>query len=332
MSFRLICAFKEEKMLRIIGKLALFGLATCLAGFAYAGSYAIGTSGQGSATYGIGAALAKVGSETTDDQFTVQPYGGTGKVVPLVNAGKADYGLANILEVTNAVYGKGPFKGRENPNLRVVGVIYPFEVGFFVRKDSSAKTVNDIRGLRISSEYNSQKIIGILTKAVMANAGISMDEMQPVPTAGIISNADDFAAGRTDVGFFAVGSGKVNAVNAAVGGLRFLAINDDPVSVARMQAVIPQTYAQSVAPAAHKTGVESTIPLMAYDYLLYAGAHVSDQAVYDLVKAMVENREALAANFASFGGLDPAKMSKNVNMPFHPGAEKFYKESGLWAQ
>jgi len=109
-------------MLRIIGKIALFGVATCVAGFAYAGSYAIGTSGQGSATYGIGAALAKVGSDTTDDQFTVQPYGGTGKVVPLVNAGKADYGLANILEVTNAVYGKGPFKGRENPNLRVVGV------------------------------------------------------------------------------------------------------------------------------------------------------------------------------------------------------------------
>jgi len=77
-----------------------------------------------------------------------------------------------------------------------------------VRKDSSAKTVNDIRGLRISSEYNSQKIIGILTKAVMANAGISMDEMQPVPTAGIISNADDFAAGRTDVGFFAVGQAR----------------------------------------------------------------------------------------------------------------------------
>jgi len=25
-------------------------------------------------------------------------------------------------------------------------------------------------------------------------------------------------------------------------------------------------------------------------------------------------------------------MSKNVNMPFHPGAEKYYKASGLWAQ
>ena len=68
------------------------------------------------------------------------------------------------------------------------------------------------------------------------------------------------------------------------------------------------------------------------DYILYAGAHVSDQSIYDLVEAMVKNREELAKNYASFGGLDPSKMSKNVNMPFHPGAEKYYKASGLWAQ
>jgi len=299
---------------------------------AMAASYAIGTSGQGSATYGIGAALAKVGSEKTGDQFTVQPFGGTGKVVPLVNSGKADFGLANILEVTSAVKGKGAFDGRPNENLRIVAVIYPFEVGFFVKKDNPAKSVNDIRGMRISSDYTSQKIIGALTKAVMANAGISMDEMSPVPTAGIISNADDFAAGRTDVGFFAVGAGKVNAVNAAVGGIRFLSINDDAESVARMQKVMPQTYVQKAQPASHKTGVEGPTNLMAYDYILYAGTHVSDQSVYDLVEAMAKNREELAKNYASFGGLEPSKMSKNVNMPFHPGAEKYYKASGLWAQ
>lgn len=323
---------------KLEGKMKRFLFATILSAImtygntVFAGSFAIGTSGQGSATYGIGAALAKVGSEKTSDQYTVQPYGGTGKVVPLVNAGKADFGLANILEVTNAVYGKGPFKGRANENLRIVGVIYPFEVGFFVKKDNPAKTVNDIRGLRISSDYTSQKIIGVLTKAVLANAGVSMSEMAPVPTAGIISNADDFSAGRTDVGFFAVGAGKVNAVNAAVGGIRFLSINDDAESVARMQKVIPQTYVQKADPAAHKTGIEKPTNLMAYDYILYAGAHVSDKAVHDLVEAMVKNREDLAKNYASFGGFDPAKMSKNVNMPYHAGAEKYFKATGLWAQ
>lgn len=314
--------------------LAVTALAASLtaSSLSFAGSYAIGTSAQGSATYGIGAAIAKVASDSTSDQYTVQPYGGTGKVVPLVNVGRADFGLANILEVTNAVKGKGPFKDRANENLRIVGVIYPFEVGFFVKQDSPAQTVNDIGGLRISSDYTSQKIIGVLTKAIMANANISMDDMEQVPTAGIVSNADDFAAGRTDVGFFAVGAGKVNAVNASVGGIRFLSINDDADSVARMQAVIPQTYVQKAEPAAHKTGVAGTTNLMAYDYILYAGAHVSDQAVSDLVAAMVNNREELAKNYASFEGLDPAKMSKNVDMPFHPGAESYYKANGLWAQ
>ena len=316
---------------KLISTLSLVAGMT-LSTMSLAGSYAIGTSGQGSATYGIGAAIAKVASDKTSDQYTVQPYGGTGKVVPLVNTGRADFGLANILEVTNAVKGAGPFKGRANDNLRIVGVIYPFEVGFFVKKDSPAQTVSDIKGLRISSDYNSQKIIGVLTKAIMANANITMDEMQPVPTAGIVSNADDFAAGRTDVGFFAVGAGKVNAVDASVGGIRFLSINDDADSVARMQAVIPQTYLQKANPAAHKTGVVGPTNLMAYDYILYAGSHVSDESVKNLVKAMVENRQTLASNYASFEDLDPSKMSKDVGMPYHPGAESYYKESGLWAQ
>lgn len=308
------------------------GLTLACAASVQAETYGIGTSGQGSATYGIGAAIANVVSRETDQVYTVQPYGGTGRVVPLVDTGRSDYGLANILEVTNAVKGRGPFDGRPHENLRIVGVVYPFDVGFFVRDDSEAQHINDIAGMRISSEYSGQRIIGALTETLMANADLTIDDMEPVPTSGIISNADDFAAGQTDVGFFAIGSGKVNQVDASVGGLRFLPINDTEEAEARMQERMPQTYVNTVEPREDLTGVDSTMPLMAYDYILYAGAHVPDGEVYTLVEAMLEHRAELAANYAPLSGLNPETMGKDVGMPHHPGAIKYYQENGLWSE
>ncbi len=308
------------------GTLLVAGIAAA----ANAQTLGIGTSGQGTATYSIGSAIAKVVGDKAGLQIVVQPQGGTGKVVPLVNSGRLDFGLANILEVTNAVKGKGPFKDRDNPNLKIAAVIYPFKVGFFVRNDSPAKSVLDIKGMKISSGYDSQKIIGILVKAALANGGLTFEDMDTVPTANIIGNANDFAAGKTDVGFFALGSGKVSQVNASVGGLRFITFESAGEAEKRMQAVISQAYIQRVEPRADLVGVAEPINVMAYDYILYVGAHIADDVVAKVVKAMAENGGALAASFANFNDLVPSNMAKDVSLDYHPGAISYYQGAGMW--
>ena len=317
-------------MITINKTLTTLALSTLLTTTVYAQPFGIGTSEQGSATYGIGAAIATVATQATDEQYVVQPYGGTGKVLPLVNSGRLDFGLANILEVDSGFKGTGPFMGRSNENLRIVGVLYPFEVGLFVRKDSDIYDINDIAGHKITAEYTGSRIIAELSKALLANADLTMDDMVAVPTSGIVSNANDFTAGLAEIGFFAVGAGKMNEVNASVGGIRFLPINVDAKSVERMQAVIPQTFVQYVEPSEHKVGVDEPMYLMAYDYVLYAGAHVSNESIYKLVASMIEKRQALADSFAGLSSLDPKTMGKDVGLPYHPGAIRYYKENGLW--
>ncbi|MDX1485580.1 MAG: TAXI family TRAP transporter solute-binding subunit [Alphaproteobacteria bacterium] len=290
----------------------------------------IGTSGQGAATYSMGSAIAKVAKEKAGLEIRVQPHGGTGKVVPLVNSGRLDLGLANILEVTNAVKGRGPFKGRPHPNLKLVGVMYPFRVGFFVRKGSAIRDHRDIKGKRIGAGYTSQRIIGTLVKAVLNNAGLTMADMKPVPVVNILRQADDFIAGKLDVGFFAMGSGKVKQIDAAVGGIRFISIDPSAAAVERMRKVVSKSFAQLTPKSSGITGVTQDIHAMAYDYLLYAGAHVPDAQVHALAKAVAQNRAALAASFRAFNSLDPKKMAKNIGLPYHPGAVRFYKEAKLW--
>ena len=209
-------------------------------------------------------------------------------------------------------------------------MIYPFRVGVFVRDSNKATSVSEIKGLKISSKYTGHKIIKILSGAILANAGLSFKDMQGVPTVNIIGNAKDFTEGKTEVGFFAVGSGKVAQINAAVGGLHFLSLDNSSDGVARLKKPVKAAYVELVQPRKGLVGVTKPTYLMAYDYLLYAGAHVSSDHVYKLVKMMAENKDALAAARGTFSDLDPAKMGKNVGLAFHPGAVKYYKEKGLW--
>jgi uncharacterized protein len=83
---------------------------------------------------------------------------------------------------------------------------------------------------------------------------------------------------------------------------------------------------------------KGTYPFMEKDYptirmwvSLLAGAHVPDEVVYKYVKAIAENE----ARVQSIGGslktsFTVAKMATNpANLPFHPGALRYYQEKGL---
>jgi TRAP-type uncharacterized transport system substrate-binding protein len=64
---------------------------------------------------------------------------------------------------------------------------------------------------------------------------------------------------------------------------------------------------------------------------LLAGAHVPDEVVYKYVKAIAENEARVQAIGGSLKTSFAAeKMATNpANLPYHPGALRYYKEKGL---
>ena len=55
---------------------------------------------------------------------------------------------------------------------------------------------------------------------------------------------------------------------------------------------------------------------------------LSEDVVYEFVKAMFDNKDTLTEGHAKFGFLDAASASAGATAPMHPGAEKYYKEAG----
>ncbi len=143
-------------------------------------------------------------------------------------------------------------------------------------------------------------------------------------------SAEDFTAGKTDVLFFALGSAAVKQASATVGGLRVLPIDETPEALARMQAVLPGSYIMEVEPSPAFDGISQPTKVLAFDMVLSTHVNVPENVVYEVTKAIHQNKAALEATFPPFNLFVPDQMAKPVqDVTFHPGALKYYREVGI---
>jgi hypothetical protein len=311
---------------------ALFaGLLLATAGTAQAQTVGIATSAPGSLFHNIGSAVAKVASEAGLNA-TIQPATSPNQYLYLVNAGEVEFGVGNLQELNYALEGKAWFDGNANPNLRVAGLIMPLREAIFVRKDSDIMTIADLKGKPMVDGYTAQNTILPQLDAIYATAGLSRADMQPVEVATVVVGADAFISGES-VGFiFAHGAGKVREADAAVGGLRALAIENTPENVAAIKQHWPVGFLTEMSPGPASPGVLEKAWYIAYPQVVFTHAGVADDVVYKMVKSIYEGKKGLAAAFPPFGPFNPEKDMVGDAAPgqYHPGAIKFFKEVGIW--
>jgi uncharacterized protein len=310
-------------------RILLLAAAALLAPGAQAQVLGFGSAPQGSIGYNMSSAIARVMSESASVQSRVQPYSGSSAVLPLVNSGELDLAVCNVLEIEEATRGEGPYKGRKQANLRVLGVIFPLYSSIFVKKDSPIRSLSELKGKRLPYGYSAQVTLERIVDAIIATGGLTRKDVRPVLVPNVVRGADDFIEGKLDGGFFALGAAKVAEVDKTVGGIRYLPVSDDPKAVARMQKIMRYAYVKEVKPSPAFVGLDGPTKLMAYDYLVAVGAHVKDDTVYGIAKAMYENKAKLAESLRAFGGWDPDTMNKEMPARFHPGSLKFFKEKGV---
>jgi TRAP transporter TAXI family solute receptor len=294
-------------------------------------AFGIATSPPGSFYHTQGSVMAGLLAEKANIQLRVQPFASPNIHLPSINAGQLEFGLANIFETSLAVSGEQFFKGRANPNIRLVAITSQLRTGIFVRKDSPIKTLADIKGSRVTWSFAQQNIIMPLMMTHIEAGGLTEKDITPVPVPTVVRGADEFMAGRADVFLFALGSGKTTEVDAAVGGIRALALNDNAMAQAAIKKHFPMSYIEVFQPRKGVAGVHEPTPMQHYDGVMVTHAKMSDQQVYDLTKALWENAEAIAAGSPTLADFKTRSMAKvTPGVEYHPGAIKFYREKGVW--
>jgi TRAP transporter TAXI family solute receptor len=293
---------------------------------------AIATPPAGSIYNSTANAIGKVLAEKAGLKMTVQALGGSSQFLPIVNAGDVPLGIANVYETSLGVTGQDYFKGRPTKDIRVVAVLYPLRNTIFVKNDSKYKTLADLKGARGPVGFTNQKILTAVTNAALAPGGVTLDDMQGVLVANIISNVNAFKEGRTDWFVFALGSAPIREADASVGGVRALVVDKvTPEMAAAVKKHVPVAYLRKEKPSPVNVGLREEGYLVSYGVNLFASTKTPDDVIYKIVKAMHEHAGEFGNVFPPMRLFDKSAMAQEVaGTEYHAGAVKFYKEVGQW--
>jgi uncharacterized protein len=299
-------------------------------GTASAQTLSIGSNPQGSLAYSSAAGIAKVATEATDLKVRVIPQGGPVVTLPLLNSGELDFTISLSIPAAFSTQGRAMFKkSGKQANVRVVAALFPLHLGFYVRKDSAIKKISDLKGKRLGSKYPKQRVIELTGAAMLATAGLTYKDVIGVPVPNGVRQVDDFMAGKIDAVTFSLTSGKTAQAHAKVGGIRVLSLPKTPESEKAMQKVAPGSHIATVMPGPAYPGVTGPTNIFAAPFLLMASAKTSDEAVYQVVKAIYENKQKLVTTHKAFNGMKLKAMHTDVGIAYHPAALKFFKERGM---
>ena len=288
----------------------------------------ISTSPQGTLTYAVGAAVAKVLNEAGGIQARVQPSSGTGAGIPLVDSGEIDLGLANTLELYDAYHGVGTFDGRPNKNLRTIAVVFPIMVGLFVRNDSPIKSIKDMKGHSTAYGFTSQEIIKKTVDAMLATDGLTIKDLKPIMVPNLVRGVDELIGGRADITTFALGSGKVSEADAAVG-IRYVTLPNTPEALKGLKSEFRTAYLAKAEPSPRYAGVKEPIYVMQYDYTVFASDKVKPDVIKKITDILANNKEALGNAHPLFKGMDLTRLYNDIEVPYHDGAKTYYADKGI---
>ena len=298
-------------------------------------STTIGTNPAGTAFYAVSAGLAKVISGAGPMQSIVQPYTGSSTFLPLLDSGELDFGIVNAVEMNLGYQGPAKLKisGKNPlphvPNTRLIMRGSPLTVSLVVRKDSSMKTVQDVKGKRVTGEYPANIAIWFHVYTELANAGLTWDDVKVVPVPAVNDGVDALVQGRADAANHAVGVAKVKEADAAIG-VRYLSLDCSPQGDARVRKAVPGYYLITLK-SGSSTGIVGDTCVLAYDIYMVGHKGLSNEVVTHSLKAIWDNIDKLPPLNPQFNEWTRERAaSADVTIPYHPAAMQFYKEKTLW--
>jgi len=298
---------------------------TAGAAFAYAGAalaQAVGfaTLPPGSLNHTTASAVAKVLKEKAGINMLVQPTAGDNVIIPMVNRGESTMGIANAPETAMAI------KEAKQSDVRLIAVAHTLQTAFFVRKDSGLRRIADMKSRRVELGYSAMRTIDLLTRAILATAGLTERDVRAVLVPNVVRGADDFASGASDMFFFAFGGPKVREIDASLP-LRVLEIDEKGMAAARK--ITPYGFLTQVQPGPIYIGVEQPMKVYSFDNLFLTNSKVPDDLVYKILDTLEKNKPDLVAVQPVLRAFSAAGGYKQYDMPYHPGALKYYEEHKL---
>ncbi|MBX9826850.1 MAG: TAXI family TRAP transporter solute-binding subunit [Xanthobacteraceae bacterium] len=312
----------EMRLRVVLGTLLIAAMAGVHGEPAAAQTYGFATLPPGTLNHTTASAVSKVLKEKGGINMLVQPTAGDQVIVPMVGRAEVEIGITNIMEAQDGL--DGALK-----DMRIITAVHALRTPFFVRKDAGLIKMADMKGKRVSLGYSAMRNIDKTMRAQLATAGLTEADVKPVLVPNVVRSADEFMAGNADMFSFAFGGPKVREADATVGGIRALELGDNWDAAKK---IMPWAYLTQIGPGPIFTGVDKPMKVYSFDNVMIASSKVPDAFIQKILEIMEQNKDELVAVQPVLREWTPAFGYKQYGVPYHPGAEKFFKQRNLTPQ
>jgi TRAP transporter TAXI family solute receptor len=307
----------------------VLGLAAAIAAPVQAQQFfRIGTGGTAGTYYPVGGMIANAVSQPGKIVATAQATNGSVANVNGVAGGALESGFSQSDVATWAYTGTGVYEGKPKvTDLRMIANLYPESIHLVVKKGSGIKSVSDLKGKRVAlDEPGSGTLVN--ARIVLAAYGVKESDIKPEyikPNQA----GDKLKDGALDAFFFVGGApaGAIAELASSGTGIELVPLSGPQADALRRTN--PYLAVDTIAAGTYKD--VPAVQTMAMGAQWVTSAKADTETVYQITKALFGKaaQDTLAAGHAKGKFITKENAVKGVGIPFHPGAEKFYKEAGL---
>ena len=290
----------------------------------------MGTAPVGGAFPVVGGAIAEVLNENRgENEWRVQPRGtkGSQENIRRLVRGELELAMSNSAISYFAVLGESGWE--QSYDIRAVVTLAPNIATFITKADSGLTKMSDLAGRRA--------MVGVagagfemFVQPLLAAHGVTYDDFTQVY--GTQSGAVDMLGdGSIDAAFLG-GAVPTGAVTQACSTHDILFLPFDEEKRQQLARDYPFFQLATIPADAYSDLSEDYPGLNVGSMHLITSADADEELIYQITRTIWENRQAIAGRHPAGRAINEANAARNTGTPFHPGAERYYREIGVWPE
>ncbi len=290
----------------------------------------MGTAPVGGAFPVVGGAIAEVLNEhKASIDWKVQAKGtkGSQENIRRLASGDLQLALSNAAITYFAVRGEAGWE--KAYEMRSIVTLAPNVALFIARSDSGIQKISDLKGKRV--------IIGpsgagfeMFVRPIVEEHGLNWNDFTPLndTQSGAVDKLGD---GSADAAFLggAVPTASITQATSTFD-VQFVPFDED----ARLRLIekYPFFHEALIPPGTYKGLDKEFKGLNVGSMHMITSANQDEELVYQLTKAIWENREEIAGKHPAGKAINEKNAARRTGTDYHPGAIRYYKEAGIWPE
>jgi TRAP transporter TAXI family solute receptor len=291
----------------------------------------IGTGGVTGVYYPTGGAICRLVNKTRKEhgiRCSVESTGGSVYNLNMIAAGELDMGVAQSDWQYHAYNGTSKFEKKgPNKDLRAVFSVHPEPFTVVARADSGIKDFKDLKGKRVNIGNPGSGQRGTM-EVVMGALGWTKKDFKLASELKSAEQSKALCDNKIDAMVFTVGhpSGSIKEASTSCDSVLVTVTGPEIDKLVADNAY----YRMATIPGGMYRGTDSDTNTFGVGATFVTSSKVSEDVIYNVVKAVFENFDQFKKLHPSFSDLKKEEMIKDgLSAPLHKGAVKYYKEAGL---